>query len=152
MSPTSQSNPEASVNGQRLELPEPEPWEAPVEGSLLLSDLYKAFRRHVVLEKNEALALSLWVIHTHALGAADTAPRLAITSPEKRCGKSTVMELLTYLVRRPLSASNLTSAAVFRTIERAHPTLLIDEADTFLRDNRELRGVVNRATSAALHT
>ena len=34
---------------------------------------------------------------------------------------------------RPLSTSNTTAAAIFRTIEAARPTLLIDEADTFLR-------------------
>jgi len=31
----------------------------------------------------------------------------------------------------------------FRTIEATSPTLLIDEADTFLRNNEELRGVLN---------
>ena len=32
---------------------------------------------------------------------------------------------------------------MFRVIEAAKPTLLIDEADSFLHDNEELRGVVN---------
>jgi hypothetical protein len=43
----------------------------------------------------------------------------------------------------PLPAANITAAAMFRTIEIYRPTLLIDEADTFLRDNEELRGVIN---------
>jgi hypothetical protein len=47
------------------------------------------------------------------------------------------------LVARPLPTSNATTAAIFRTIEKATPTLLIDEADTFLKDNEELRGVLN---------
>jgi hypothetical protein len=33
---------------------------------------------------------------------------------------------------------------LFRTIELASPVLLIDEADTFLGDNEELRGVLNQ--------
>jgi hypothetical protein len=32
---------------------------------------------------------------------------------------------------------------VFRIVEMAKPTLLIDEADTFLKDNDELRGILN---------
>jgi hypothetical protein len=47
------------------------------------------------------------------------------------------------LVPRPLLSANVTVAAVFRTIEAHWPTLLIDEADTFLRENEELRGVIN---------
>ena len=43
----------------------------------------------------------------------------------------------------PLSTSNTTAAAIFRTIEAARPTLLIDEADTFLTNNEEIRGVLN---------
>src|SRR5262249_47082183 len=38
-------------------------------------------------------------------------------------------------------------AAVFRSIEGFHPTLLIDEADTFLKENEELRGVLNSGHS-----
>ena len=44
---------------------------------------------------------------------------------------------------RPLPAANITPAAVFRAVEKWSPTVLIDEADTFLRDNNELRGILN---------
>jgi putative DNA primase/helicase len=47
------------------------------------------------------------------------------------------------LVARPLPTSNASVAAVFRIIEIAVPTLLIDEADTFLKENDELRGILN---------
>jgi Protein of unknown function (DUF3631) len=48
------------------------------------------------------------------------------------------------LVWRPLLTANATPAAIFRTVEKARPTLLIDEADTFLRpENDELRGILN---------
>ena len=39
--------------------------------------------------------------------------------------------------------SNTSSAAIFRTIEKFQPALLVDEADTYLKDNDELRGVIN---------
>jgi hypothetical protein len=60
------------------------------------------------------------------------------------------------LVARPLPTSNVTVPAVFRTIEKAHPTLLIDEADTFLKENEELRGVLNsghrKGTASVIRT
>jgi putative DNA primase/helicase len=52
------------------------------------------------------------------------------------------------MVPRPISTENITTAALFRMIELYRPTLLIDEADSFLkredgRDNEELRGIMN---------
>jgi hypothetical protein len=77
-------------------------------------------------------------------------PTLALTSPEKRCGKTTTLELLTYLTPRPLPASSITAAVVFRAVEKHSPTLLIDEADTFLRGNDQLRGMLNSAHRKSL--
>ena len=61
----------------------------------------------------------------------------------KRCGKTTLLDVLGSLVLRPLPTANVTSSAVFRVVEAYRPTLLVDEADTFLRDNDELRGIIN---------
>jgi len=51
------------------------------------------------------------------------------------------------LVPRPLSMSNITSAALFRTVDDCNPTLLMDEGDTFINHNEELRGVINSGHS-----
>ena len=41
-------------------------------------------------------------------------------------------------------AANITAAAIFRTIDAWSPTLLIDEADSFLGETGdELRGILN---------
>ena len=66
-----------------------------------------------------------------------------ITAPEKRCGKSQLLDLIGRLSRRPLVASNISPAAIFRVIEAQHPTLLIDEADAFMKYNEEIRGILN---------
>ena len=87
--------------------------------------------------------MALWALHTHVFDCFNHSPRLAITSPEKGCGKTTALDVLRELVARPLPTSNVTVSAVFRTIEIANPTLLIDEADTFLKENEELRGILN---------
>jgi hypothetical protein len=47
------------------------------------------------------------------------------------------------LVPRALPAANISPAALFRAVEKYSPTLLIDEGDSFLRDNVEMRGILN---------
>jgi Protein of unknown function (DUF3631) len=129
--------------GRPLDLPTPEPWPHPLDGAALLSEMTAAIRKYVVMEAGSAEAMALWAMHAHALDAFQISPRLAITSPEKRCGKTTALDVVYSLAPRPLSTSNTTAAAIFRTIEAARPTLLIDEADTFLINNEEIRGVLN---------
>jgi len=129
--------------GAPLALRDPEPWPEPVDGAALLDELAGTFRRYVALPDGAADALALWILHAHTLDAFQVSPRLALTSPEKRCGKTVCLTVLGALVPRPLPASNLTASAVFRSVERYQPTLLIDEGDSFLRDNEELRGVLN---------
>lgn len=75
--------------GRRLELPEPEPWPEPVDGTALVSELTSAIRRYVVLSDDATIPVALWLIHTFCFDAFQCTPRLAITSPEKRCGKTT---------------------------------------------------------------
>jgi hypothetical protein len=129
--------------GRALLLDEVEPWENPVDGAKLIDDLTDALRRYVSMSENELLAAALWVIHTYAFENFTCTPRLAITSPEKGCGKTTLLDVIGCLVNRPLLAANISAAAVYRTVECIQPTMLVDEADTFLRDNDELRGVLN---------
>jgi putative DNA primase/helicase len=136
-------NAETKGQGRPLEMPTIEPWPECVNGADLLNAICNAVKRYLVVPEGSAEVLALWAIHTHAFECFTHSPRLAITSPEKQCGKTTTLDVLRELVARPLPTSNATTAAVFRTIEMATPTLLIDEADTFLRENEELRGVLN---------
>ena len=118
-------------------------WPHEVNGEELLDLLVEVFGRYAILPAEAAPILALWVAHAHAHDAASISPILAIQSPEKRCGKTTVLTLVQALTPRALPTSNITSAALFRAVERWGPTLLLDEADTFLRENEELRGVLN---------
>ena len=122
---------------------DPEPWSDRVVGSELLADLVSILQRYVVLPEAAYVAVALWILHAHAHDSAGISPILAITSPTPECGKTTLLTLLGALVPRPLPASNITSAALFRAVERWRPTLLVDEADTFLKGSDELRGVIN---------
>ncbi len=119
------------------------PWPEPVDGGLLLDELSQLLARFVVLPPHAADTLALWIVHSYAFEFRDVTAYLGIESPEKRCGKTTLLSVLNELVSRPIAAANVSAPAFFRVIEEARPTLLIDEADTFLEGNDGLRGILN---------
>ena len=134
--------------GSRIEFEAFEPWPDAVDGEVLIADMVKAIRSHVILTPHQALIVALWIIHTHAVEVADHTPRLQIRSPVLRCGKSTLLNAIKPMCSKPLGTENITTASLFRLIEMYQPTLLIDEADSFLkrddgRDHEELRGILN---------
>ncbi len=101
----------------------------------------------MVLPPWAAETLALWALHTYAFQLRDISAYLGLESPEKRCGKSTLLAVLGRLVHRPVIAANISPPAFFRVIQETRPTLLIDEADTFLQGNDELRGILNSGYS-----
>ncbi len=123
--------------------PEVEPWPGPLDVGTLLNDIRATIRRHIVCPTEATIAAALWIAFTWVIDFVQVAPLAVITAPEKRCGKSQFLDLIGRMVRKPLVASGITSAATFRVIEAHAPTLLIDEADTFMKDNEGLRGVIN---------
>jgi putative DNA primase/helicase len=124
-------------------LRDPDPWPNPINGAALLSSIKDAAENHVVLPEGGADIIALWAVFAHCHDCFDISPVLAITSPTPECGKTTLLTLLGALVPRPLPSSNVTPAVLFRAVEKWSPTLIIDEADTFLADNDELRGILN---------
>lgn len=123
--------------------PAVEPWPEPVAGGELLDEILIAVQRFIVCDRAVAVATTLWVTLTWLIDSVQVAPLAVITAPEKRCGKTLLLNIIGKLSRRPLVASNISPAATFRVIEACCPTLLLDEADSFLKDNEELRGVIN---------
>jgi putative DNA primase/helicase len=118
--------------GRAVSFPEPELWPEAVNGAELLDAMAAAIRRHVVLGDTARDAAALWVVHTYLVDRFSISPRLGVLSPTKRCGKTTLLDVLGSLVLRSLPTANVSPAAVFRVIEMYHPTLLVDEADTFI--------------------
>jgi hypothetical protein len=139
-----------------IAFPEHEPWGEPVDGAELVADLEAYFDRFAHASPESILAASLWTIWTHIFDLFDIAPLLVLTSPTKRCGKTTMLKLIGSVCARRLFSSNVTGAVLFRVIEKYRPTLLIDEADNFARFNDELKGLLNagheRMTAQATRT
>jgi hypothetical protein len=119
-----------------------------VEGIPLAEDLAMEIRKYLILPRDAELVIAMWVLLAHTYEAFRLAPYLAIISPVKGCGKSTVLDVLELLVPRPLKAEGFTAAVIYRVIEKYHPTLLIDELDSFLKGNEVLRGVLNSGYAA----
>lgn len=120
------------------------PWPDPVEGASLAEEIRDRLRAHVVFgASGDADAATLWIFGSYLMDTWRLWPRLMVTSPTKQCGKSTLLEVLDAMVRRGFIAANASPAAVFRAIEAWQPTLLLDEADTWMKQNEELAGVLN---------
>lgn len=129
--------------GESALFPEVEPWAEVVDGALLLHEIVSIVKRFIICEPETLTATALWCAFTWLIDKAQVAPLAVITAPEMRCGKTQLLNVIGKLSYRPLQASSITPPAMFRVIEAYHPTLLIDEADTFFNANEELRGVVN---------
>jgi hypothetical protein len=119
------------------------PWDTPVDGPALVQDILDLITRYVVLPQDAALAVALWVLHTYVYDLFYVSPRLHITSPQKRCGKSYLVTLTALLAHRAVTISNITPASLFRLIAQYQVTVVMDEADTFMLGNEDLRGILN---------
>lgn len=118
-------------------------------GHQVLDDVVRFLDRYVAWQMPEQRdAVALWAAHTHAIAAFDSTPRLDLSSAEKQCGKTRTLELLESLCRRPRLTVSMTPAYMFRLIEEATPTLLVDETDAIFgpkadKNNEDLRGLLN---------
>lgn len=128
---------------ERLPFKEPEAWPDPIDPGALLSDLSNTIKQFIVLEPEQADAAALWVSLTWFIDVVQVAPLAMCNAPERACGKSQLLDLMGRLSARPLPAANASAAGLFRAVELWKPTVLIDEADTFVRENEELKGLVN---------
>ncbi|HXY11265.1 MAG TPA: hypothetical protein VEI52_25755 [Terriglobales bacterium] len=113
----------------------------------LLSAIADLLHTYLVITEAQCVVMALWVVHTHCIEAFDRTPYLHISSAEKRSGKTLLLEVLALLVHKPWLTSNASTAALVRKIGTSKPTVLIDEADTFVQGTSEraelLRGILN---------
>ena len=142
-SPIRNGRGKSGISNSNLEAEEVEPWPEPVDGLALLNALRDMVKRFVVVPAWAVETLALWILHTFAYELRDVSTYIGIESPERQCGKTTLLTVLSELVNRPVVSSNVSPPALFRAIEELRPTLLIDEADTFLKGNDEFRGILN---------
>ena len=142
---------QSGAEDRELLFPQVDPWPEPVNGHSLVQDMMDIIRRHLVLNDYAVFTVVCWCLLSWFWDSEkiDTLPFLTLASPDKRCGKTRLQTVVEWFVPRPLSVSNVSPAVIYRTTEKYHPTLLLDEADTYVLENEELRGLLNAGHTRA---
>jgi putative DNA primase/helicase len=140
-----QAKDDGRLQGAAVLCPDVEPWPEPIDGAAVLNEIAERITSYVVLPDGAAHVIALWCAHSHCFHSFGCSPRLNITSPERGCGKTTLRDVVALFVSRPLCLENMTSAVAFRLAEQYAPVIIADECDAWLRDNEELRGLLNAA-------
>ena len=130
--------------GRPVEWDDPEPWPDPVDGAELADGIMQHVEHYTSLPGGGSVAVILWALYTWVFDSFGVSPNLMITAPERESGKTRVTELLSWIVRRAKPVSDASAAAIIRGIERDRPTLLLDEAQSFLRRKGDdpIRGIL----------
>ena len=86
--------------------------------------------------------LGLWVILSYVYPTFDAIPYLYVGGP-LASGKSRIFEILSRLIFRPLTTSNLTAACLFRTLHNQGGALLLDEAERLGASTPDVRDILS---------
>jgi hypothetical protein len=132
-----------SGQGRAVKITDILSWHEPVGGDQIATTLAAAVKTYAVLPDAAADAIALWILHTWLVNEFTISPRLAITSPTKGCGKTTVLRLLNQLARRPKRAGSISPPALFRAVEHFQPTLLLDESEKYIEHGSDLHALLN---------
>lgn len=110
-----------------------------LNGDDLILDVCAWLDRYIVtMTPDDTLTLALWAVHTYLVHETYTTPRLLIDSPMPGSGKTTCLEHLHRLSRRPVQMATVSSPAMIpRMLNNGPRTLLIDEADRALRPDKD---------------
>jgi hypothetical protein len=133
--------------GKPLTFPPLEPWPDPVDGAELLSEIAAALPNYIRMTKAECDAVALCALHGHCFDCFDIMVIVAITSPQKRSGKTRLARLAARMAPKRLFISGGSAAFIARAIELHHLNLFADEFDVVVKGDPEkaeaIRGVFN---------
>src|SRR4051794_19678683 len=101
------------TTGDKEMFVERQPWPEAVNGEQLIEEIISVIRRYVAMGPHHATAVAFWILASHASCCFHIFPRLLIKSPEKGCGKSTLIDVIECLVNKPCAASHTTAAPLF---------------------------------------
>lgn len=128
-----------------------------IDGAELLDRVSARLTKHVAFaNEHQSVAATLWTAATHGLECWHHATRLAITSPQKRCAKSRLLDIIAGMSHSPMMCADSSTAAIYRSLGYADdqgaaktPTLFVDEADALFgtkraaEQNEDLRALFN---------
>jgi len=114
-----------------------------VNGAELADSICEIIQKHMRLSKHQASVVALWCIGTYCMGSWRIWPKLLINSPQKRCGKTTLLTVVEAMCLNSFVVASITPAVFYRVIEKYKPTILIDEGDISVSKNDELNAIIN---------
>jgi hypothetical protein len=125
--------------------------DTPAEAGAALLDNVRGFLCRFVSYPSEhaAIAHTLWIAHTHLMTAWESTARLSFLSPEPGSGKTRALEVTEPLVPRPVHATNVSPAYLYRKCgsEDGPPTILFDEIDAIFgpkaKEHEDVRSFLN---------
>jgi hypothetical protein len=110
-----------------------EPYKSP---TMLVGGIASLIGACVDIGMYDVMLVAAFVLSTWFVESLPIAPYLALVGLP-RSGKTTLLQVLNLVCRRPLLTADITSAAFYEVYEKMRPTLLIDETLT-TRNRREL--------------
>jgi Protein of unknown function (DUF3631) len=123
------------------------PYHEPVDPPALLDEIKTTLISSIILDDEEADAVTLWIVLTYFIDYVQILALLLINGPEFSCGKTQLLGLIGRMSAKGFPMVNISLAAVFRVIDLYRPTLLFDEADQFFRSNKDIAGLINAGHS-----
>jgi hypothetical protein len=138
-----ETGPDDDGQGRAVKIIDVLPWHEPVAGDRIATTLAAVLKTYAVLSNAAADAIALWILHTWLVNRFMISPRLAVVSPTKSCGKTTILRLLNKIVRRPKRAGSISPPALFRVVEQFQPTILLDETEKYIEDGSDLHALLN---------
>ncbi len=122
-----------------------------IPGFTLLDSLETFLRRFVVMGEDLPTLLALWLMGTYCYTVFEYFPYLVLRSPEKRCGKSRTLDLISMLgfnAHQPTACP--TEAQVFREPKEDGGVQIFDEMEGMTGD-KERWGAVTSVLNAGFH-
>ncbi|MCH8272980.1 MAG: DUF3631 domain-containing protein, partial [Candidatus Marinimicrobia bacterium] len=106
----------------------------------LFNKTERFIRSYVVLQDNaEYMLLALWVMGSYFFRIFHYYPYIHLRG-EKGSGKTRLLDVFEVLCFNGQLSLNHTEATLFRTIETAQPTMLLDEAENYGHKDKEVMG------------
>jgi hypothetical protein len=96
----------------------------------ILDQISYLIGQYIALDPDQLVVATLWTAHSHVFDRFMCSPRLAVCGPMPNLGKTTVMDVLSRLVRRPWRAAWATDAALYSDTHDAYITQLIARCTT----------------------
>jgi hypothetical protein len=111
----------------------------------ILALVLALLEEHASTTAEQRLAIALWILHCWVFDQFVITPRLALLSPVRGCGKTTLLALIELLIPEGNRTDNTTAAAIYYYLDRRPGTVqLVDEGDGLdLWHDNVLRSVFN---------